>query len=102
LTLADITAVAEVSASAPESDAVFSAVAALAQKAIGFRLFTIMRLHTASAEVERLYSSHPDAYPVSGRKPKQGTPWDEQVSTVAKSSSPTHRTRCSRLSPITS
>jgi hypothetical protein len=61
LTLADITAVAEVSASAPESDAVFSAVAALAQKAIGFRLFTIMRLHTASAEVERLYSSMPDS-----------------------------------------
>ena len=79
LTLADLTAVAEVSASASEPDAVFRAVEALAQKAIGFHLFTIMRLHTESAEVERLYSSLPDAYPVSGRKPKQGTPWGEQV-----------------------
>jgi GAF domain-containing protein len=79
LTLADLTAVAEVSASASESDAVFRAVEALARKTIGFRLFTIMRLHTESAEVERLHSSLPDAYPVGGRKPKQGTPWGEQV-----------------------
>jgi hypothetical protein len=79
LTLADFTAVAEISASASEPDAVFSAVAALTQKTIGFRLFTVMRRHAASAEVERLYSSQPDSYPVSGRKPKQGTPWGEQV-----------------------
>ena len=32
-----------------------------------------------SQEVERLYSSLPDAYPVSGRKPKLGTHWGEQV-----------------------
>jgi hypothetical protein len=51
----------------------------LAQKTIGHRLFTIMRLHAATHEVERLYSSLADAYPVSGRKPKQGTPWGEQV-----------------------
>jgi hypothetical protein len=60
LTLTDLASVAEVTAS-------------------GHRLFTVMRLHAASAEVERLYSSLPDAYPVSGRKPKQGTPWGEQV-----------------------
>jgi GAF domain-containing protein len=79
LTLADLTAVSEVSASTSEPDAVFRAVETLTQKTIGFRLFTIMRLHAESAEVERLYSSLPDAYPVSGRKPKQGTPWGEQV-----------------------
>jgi GAF domain-containing protein len=79
ITLADFASVAEATASAHESEAVFRAVEALAQKAIGFRLFTVMRLHAASAEVERLYSSLPDAYPVSGRKPKQGTPWGEQV-----------------------
>jgi GAF domain-containing protein len=38
-----------------------------------------MRLHAENAEVERLYSSLPDSYPVSGHKPKQGTPWGEQV-----------------------
>jgi len=79
LTLDDIAAVADVAASTSGPDAVFHAVAALAQKAIGFRLFTIMRLHAETQEVERVYSSLPDAYPVSGRKPKQGTPWGEQV-----------------------
>ena len=33
----------------------------------------------ATAEVERIYSSNPRAYPVGGRKHKQGTPWGEQV-----------------------
>lgn len=79
LTIADLTALAETTASAREADVMFRAVEALAQKAIGFRLFTIMRLHGDSQEVERLYSSDPMAYPVSGRKPKQGTPWGEQV-----------------------
>jgi GAF domain-containing protein len=79
LTLADITSVAELAANAADADAVFRAVDALTQKTIGHRLFTLLRLHTATHEVERLYSSLPDAYPVSGRKPKQGTPWGEQV-----------------------
>jgi GAF domain-containing protein len=79
LTVADIAAFAAVAASRTETDAVFRAVEELVQRAIGFRLFTIMRLHTDSQEVERLYSSLPDAYPVSGRKPKQGTPWGAQV-----------------------
>jgi len=79
LTLANIARVMDIAASDAAPDAVFRAVEALAQRAIGFRLFTIMRLHAASQEVERLYSSLPDAYPVSGRKPKQGTPWGAQV-----------------------
>ncbi|HZT88139.1 MAG TPA: GAF domain-containing protein [Stellaceae bacterium] len=79
LTVSDIAAVAELSATAREPAAVFDAVAALAQRTIGHRLFTVMRLHAESAEVERLYSSLPAAYPVSGRKAKQGTPWGEQV-----------------------
>lgn len=79
LTLADIEAVATIAASAVELGAVFRAVEGLARQAIGFRLFTIMRLHAESQEVERLYSSLPEAYPVSGRKPKQGTPWGAQV-----------------------
>jgi GAF domain-containing protein len=79
LTLADLAAVTETTATAREPDAVFRAVEALARKAIGFRLFTVMRLHAETQEVERLYSSLSDAYPVSGRKPKQGTPWGAQV-----------------------
>jgi len=79
LTLADLAAIAAASASAGAPDAVFRAVAAAAAKAIGFRLLTAMRLHAASAEVERVYSSDPAAYPVGGRKPKQGTDWGAQV-----------------------
>jgi GAF domain-containing protein len=79
LTAGDLALVAEVIANAGDPAAGFRAVEAMAQKAIGFRLFTVMRLHAASAEVERLYSSLPEAYPVSGRKPKQGTQWGEQV-----------------------
>jgi hypothetical protein len=79
LTVADLSAIADITASERAPDAVFRAVEALTQRAIGFRLFTIMRLHAGAQEVERLYSSLPDAYPISGRKPKQGTPWGEQV-----------------------
>ncbi|HEX3952072.1 MAG TPA: GAF domain-containing protein [Stellaceae bacterium] len=79
LTLADLAALADTSAGAPAADAVFRAVEGVAARVIGFRMLTIMRLHPASAEVERLYSSLPEAYPVSGRKPKQGTAWGAQV-----------------------
>jgi hypothetical protein len=80
VTLSDVISIAEVTANAPETGAIFRAVDALTQKTIGHRLFTIMRLHAATHEVERLYSSLPHACPVSGRKPKQGTPWGaEQV-----------------------
>ena len=79
LSVADLAAIGEAIAAAREPGAVFRAVKAAARKAIGFRLFTIMRLHAGAQEVERLYSSLPDAYPVSSRKPKQGTPWGEQV-----------------------
>jgi GAF domain-containing protein len=79
LILADIAAVARTTANAAERDATFRAVEKLAGQVIGFHLFTVMRLHTETQEVERLYSSLPQAYPVSGRKPKQGTPWGTQV-----------------------
>jgi len=79
LTLADLTAIAEATASDPNPDAVFHAVEALTQRAIGVRLFTVMRAHAESAEVERVYSSNPTAYPVTGRKPKGGTEWGAKV-----------------------
>jgi hypothetical protein len=74
LTLDDLAAAIATTATRSEPGPVFQTVATLAQKAIGHRLFTIMRVHHEVQEVERLYSSLPDAYPVSGRKPKQGTP----------------------------
>ncbi|MGJ8545415.1 MAG: gamma-glutamyltransferase family protein [Sulfitobacter sp.] len=54
---------------------------AICAAAIPNGLFTAMRFHAAEMEVERLYSTMPDVYPVSGRKPKRDTPWGEKVLT---------------------
>jgi GAF domain-containing protein len=48
---------------------------------IGQALFTVMRFDEATMEVERLYSSDPQAYPVGGRKRKRHTAWGAQVLT---------------------
>ena len=79
LTLADLAALARLSASAHEPQALYEAVDALVQTIIGHLLFTIMRVHEATMEVERVYSSNSAAYPVRGRKPKRGTPWSKVV-----------------------
>ncbi len=79
LTIQDIAGVIQASAAQHEPQAVYRAVDGLAQQAIGHRLFTLMRLHAATTEVERVYSSRPDAYPVGGRKQKRGTPWGRIV-----------------------
>lgn len=52
---------------------------ALCSKTLPNGLFTAMRFHADRMEVERLYSTLPDVYPVSGRKPKKDTPWGQKV-----------------------
>tara|TARA_R110002049_G_scaffold29972_1_gene101895 strand:- start:73357 stop:73845 length:489 start_codon:yes stop_codon:yes gene_type:complete len=47
--------------------------------AIDNELFTAMRFHADTMEVERLYSTLPVVYPVSGRKPKRDTAWGDKV-----------------------
>jgi hypothetical protein len=58
---------------------VASAVDLLAQRLLGHRLFTLMRLRRETMELERVYSSRPDVYPVGGRKCKRGLPWTDRV-----------------------
>jgi transcriptional regulator with GAF, ATPase, and Fis domain len=79
LTLDDLAGVAHISATAREPTALYAAVDRLVQEVIGHKLFTMMRVHEASAEVERIYSSNTTAYPVGGRKQKRGTPWSRAV-----------------------
>ncbi len=79
LTLRDLAAIAEVCAGRHEPGQLYTAVDALVQRAIGHRLFTLMRFHEATMEVERVHSSNTRAYPVGGRKPKRGTPWGQVV-----------------------
>lgn len=75
----DLAALAMLSAQKHRPEALFRAVDQLVERVIGHRLFTIMRFHEQAMEVERVYSSNLDAYPVGGRKKKRGTPWGEQV-----------------------
>ena len=63
LTPDDIALVMEVAASSADARAAYAAVDELAQRAIGYRLFTVMRYLPETVEVERLYSSNPSAYP---------------------------------------
>ncbi len=56
----------------------FTAIGDEAQRRFGWKLFTAMR-YLPSGEVERVYTSNPDAYPLAGRKPRRDTPWSRQV-----------------------
>lgn len=55
------------------------AVEETAARAIGHRLFTVMRYDAARDEVERVHSSLPSAYPTGGRKTKRATAWADHV-----------------------
>jgi GAF domain-containing protein len=79
LTLADLDALAERFAVEPQPALLYAALDVLVQQVIGHRLFTLMRVHEATDEVERIYSSNTVAYPVGGRKVKRGTPWSRAV-----------------------
>lgn len=58
---------------------IFRAVHAVAERAIGFNLLTIMSYDAERHEVERVYTNMPDVYPLGGRKKKQGTAWAKQI-----------------------
>lgn len=75
LSLPDIIDVMEITASQGGASATYLAVEALAKRTVGHSLFTVMRNLVPSQEVERLHSSNPAAYPVGGRKHKEGTRW---------------------------
>ena len=62
-----------------QPEPLFSAVEAALGRVAGHRLFTLMVLDHASGEAERVHTSHPDTYPVSGRKRMAETPWFRQV-----------------------
>lgn len=55
----------------------FDALAERLKDSVGYRLFTL--LYVDGDEVARIYSSNPDAYPVSGRKHMGPTPWGDHV-----------------------
>jgi hypothetical protein len=79
LTVRDLAGLARLAAETTDRPRLLAAADALVQRAIGHKLFTVMRVHEAAHEVERLHSSNVRAYPVGGRKRKQDTPWSRTV-----------------------
>ena len=77
--LAALATLAQTIAEAANNDAIFAAVSETANDLIGHRLFTIMAFDAAATQVQRVYSSNPDAYPTGGRKDKRETVWGRQV-----------------------
>jgi len=59
--------------------ATFDAVGDAALQLLGPGLLTINAWHADAAQIERLWSSDPAAYPVGGRKSKGDSPWRRQL-----------------------
>jgi len=59
--------------------AALDALGQMAAAVTGARLVTLMTADPVSGEAERIWSNHPEAYPVSGRKPFSPTRWTATV-----------------------
>jgi hypothetical protein len=55
------------------------ALGRLAEDVTGARLVTLMTADPKTGEAERIWTNHPEAYPVSGRKPFNPTRWTATV-----------------------
>lgn len=83
--LAQLLSVADAIAADALPQAAFRAVDRAVAEVVGHDLFTVLALCDGGREVERVYSSNPDAYPVGGRKPMGSTPWGDLVITRKQS-----------------
>jgi GAF domain-containing protein len=79
LTVADLARLAATAAAARDPHALLAAADRLVHRTIGHALFTVTRVHPATQEVERVYTTDSAAYPVGGRKPKRDTAWGRVV-----------------------
>lgn len=74
----DYTAFVEaVAAAGGQPDKAYAALERMVRDVVGVKLFTIMTSDTTDKLSERIYSSMPDVYPVSGTKPYNETEWSE-------------------------
>jgi len=74
-----LAAIADATRAAGQPQASFSAIEKASAETIGHILFTVLLRHEATGEAERFWTSHPEAYPVGGRKPLNPTFWTEHV-----------------------
>ncbi len=72
-------ALAKAAADQRDPATVFRAAEAASRALLGHRLFTMLFVMADGTEVERIYSSDPAAYPLTGRKQMGPTPWGDHV-----------------------
>ncbi len=59
--------------------AVYDTIAKQIKEQVGYQLFTITRVLPNGTQVERIYTTHPDVYPVTGLKPIYDDAWTVKV-----------------------
>ncbi|MGM0560557.1 MAG: GAF domain-containing protein [Pseudomonadota bacterium] len=74
-----LTELALASEQSGQPDVLFETADRVLQERFGHKLFTLLAFHPDSGEVERLYSSRPDAFPLQGRKMMGPTEWGARV-----------------------
>ncbi len=79
LTPQDFSTLAARVAAATEPVEVYRAIEQVLAKALGFGLLTMLVVTPDAKEVERVYSSNCQAYPLAGRKRMGPTPWGDLV-----------------------
>jgi hypothetical protein len=63
----------------PDAGALYRQIDGSVRALVGYRLFTLLIVVEGGAEVERVYTSDPAHYPLTGRKPMGPTPWGQHV-----------------------
>jgi hypothetical protein len=63
------------------ADDAWQALRVLAETLVGAKLFTVLVVDWANERTGRVFTSHPEAYPVSGTKPIRRTEWFDVVHT---------------------
>jgi len=71
-------------ANAKDAEAPWRALETLAQAVVGAKLFTVLKVDWSNERSGRVYSSDPQAYPVSGTKPINRTHWFDTIHTQRK------------------
>ena len=64
---------------APQPQTAFDALCALCDTTFGLKLCTFTTVEPVTHEGVRIYTNMPEAYPVSGRKPRADTYWSSWV-----------------------
>jgi hypothetical protein len=77
--LRELAASTEVMVRAASPQALYGRIDSAVKSLVGHRLFTLLVVAEGGREVERIYSSDPVAYPLTGRKPMVPTPWGDHV-----------------------